>query len=151
DRPVDRRHVVEMRGAQQRPERRDPVGRIGPRRPEIQQHHPPRLGVVPAIDRAIEAVGYVSAGTATHHREAVVALVRMGAAPFRQPGPVDFARIEVTTDLREAGMELGMDRDFADLAPMDALFLQRKVAGMYLLAKRLRARVDVDALVGPWL
>ncbi|MEL6266589.1 MAG: AarF/ABC1/UbiB kinase family protein, partial [Pseudomonadota bacterium] len=109
------------------------------------------LDDVPAIDRAIEAVGYVSAGTATHHREAVVALVRMGAAPFRQPGPVDFARIEVTTALREAGMELGMDRDFADLAPMDALFLQRKVAGMYLLAKRLRARVDVDALVGPWL
>jgi hypothetical protein len=48
--------------------------------------------------------------------------------------------------LREAGLALGLDREFWQIPPIDALLLHRKLGGLYLLAARLKARVDVHAL-----
>jgi hypothetical protein len=39
-----------------------------------------------------------------------------------------------------------MDREFWHTPPADALFLHRKIGGLYLLAARLKARVDIRAL-----
>jgi hypothetical protein len=39
-----------------------------------------------------------------------------------------------------------MDREFWKIPPADAMLLQRKFGGLYLLAIRLKARVDVHAL-----
>jgi hypothetical protein len=49
--------------------------------------------------------------------------------------------------LRDAGMALGLDRDFWHIPPIDTLFLHRKLGGLYLLAARLKARVNVQQLV----
>jgi hypothetical protein len=43
-------------------------------------------------------------------------------------------------------MVLGMEREFFQLPPADALLLQRKFAGLYLLAIRLKARVNLHTL-----
>ena len=40
--------------------------------------------------------------------------------------------------------------DFWHVPPADTLFVQRKLGGMYLLAARLEARLDVEALLAPW-
>ena len=40
-----------------------------------------------------------------------------------------------------------MERDFWHSPPADAVFLHRKLGGLYLLAARLKARVDVNKLV----
>lgn len=50
---------------------------------------------------------------------------------------------------RDAGMQLGTDRDFWHTPPVDALFLHRKIGGLYLLAARLGARVDIRRLFQP--
>jgi hypothetical protein len=41
-----------------------------------------------------------------------------------------------------------MDREFWKIPPSDAMLLQRKFGGLYLLAIRLKARVDVHAMAG---
>jgi hypothetical protein len=43
-------------------------------------------------------------------------------------------------------MALGMEREFFQLPPADAMLLQRKFGGLYLLAIRLKARVNLNAL-----
>jgi hypothetical protein len=48
--------------------------------------------------------------------------------------------------LRARGIELGLDRDFWQLPPSDAMLLQRKFGGLYMLAIRLKARVDLHEL-----
>ena len=48
--------------------------------------------------------------------------------------------------MHDTGMTLALDRDFWHTPPIDALFLHRKLAGIYLLAARLRAQVDIGAL-----
>ena len=60
-------------------------------------------------------------------------------------------RERIAVRLRDAGLKLSLDRDFWHTPPADALFLHRKLGGLYLLAARLGARVDVGRLAEPWL
>ncbi len=48
-------------------------------------------------------------------------------------------------------MVLGRDREFWHTPPAAALFLHRKLGGLYLLAARLKARVDVARLAQSFL
>jgi hypothetical protein len=45
---------------------------------------------------------------------------------------------------------MAADRNFWHLPPADTLFLQRKFAGLFLLGNRLKARVDMGALLAPY-
>ena len=53
--------------------------------------------------------------------------------------------------MHDAGMALALDRDFWHTPPIDALFLHRKLSGTFLLAARLKARVDMGALAKVYL
>jgi len=48
-------------------------------------------------------------------------------------------------------MTFAEDRAVWHIPPIDTLFIQRKLGGIYLLAARLKARVDVRAMLRPWL
>ena len=48
-------------------------------------------------------------------------------------------------------MEIASDPAAWHLPPTGVLFAQRKISGTALLGARLKARVDVRALVDPWL
>lgn len=52
----------------------------------------------------------------------------------------------VGAGLRQAGMALGFDPEYWHTPPADTLFLHRKIGGLYLLAARLQARVDLRTL-----
>jgi len=51
---------------------------------------------------------------------------------------------------RASGLALSTERDSWHTPPADALFLHRKAGGLYLLAARLKARVDIRALFLPY-
>jgi hypothetical protein len=54
-------------------------------------------------------------------------------------------------DLRRAGQAFAEGRDFWVIPPMDALYLQRKMGGMFLLGTRLRAKLALRPLLEPYL
>ena len=70
----------------------------------------------------------------------------LACEPLRQAGPYDFGNSDLATRIRDIGMVLGRDRDFWHTPPAAALLLHRKLGGLYLLAARLKARVDVRQL-----
>ncbi|MFN3352826.1 MAG: ABC1 kinase family protein [Brevundimonas sp.] len=70
--------------------------------------------------------------------------------PLQQAGLFDFGDPSVVRALRERGMAFAEDRDVWKAPPPDLMFVQRKLGGMYLLAARLRARVDVRALMSAY-
>ena len=53
--------------------------------------------------------------------------------------------------MRSRGMALGLDHELWHVPPPDLLFLSRKFGGLYLLATKLAARVDLDPLIAPYL
>lgn len=104
-----------------------------------------------ATRSAMEAIGFLEPDTAPKHREPILDMVDMAMAPLRSDAPVDFATTPLARELREAGMEVAEDRDFWVIPPMDALYLQRKMGGMFLLAARLRAKIAIRPLLEPYL
>ena len=99
------------------------------------------------VNAAAETIGYFQADIRDDHRRAVLDIFETACEPLRHPGPYDFGRSDLVARIRDAGMVLGMDRDFWHTPPADALFLHRKLGGLYLLAAKLGGRADVANLL----
>ncbi|SFD89349.1 ABC1 kinase family protein [Roseivivax sediminis] len=95
-------------------------------------------------------IGYLSETLEPGRMETLLDMMDMAFAPLRSEAPFDFAASDLPDRLTRAAIAMGRERDIAPLPPADALFLQRKVAGLYLLAARIGARVALRPLVAPW-
>ena len=102
-----------------------------------------------AVDAAAAEIGYFQADIQPRHRQQVLAIFRQACEPLRHAGAYDFGTSDLARRMRDEGLRLGRDREFWHTPPVDALFLHRKIGGLYLLAARLRARVDIGALFAP--
>ncbi len=98
------------------------------------------------MDVAAQGIGYYDSSTQDKHRETILDMGQMALEPFTTEGAYDFGTSDVLPRLRARGIELGLDRDFWKLPPTDAMLLQRKFGGLYLLAIRLGARVNLHEL-----
>lgn len=99
-----------------------------------------------ALNVAAEQIGYFSKGVSATQRAAVLDIFLLATEPLRHPGIYDFSGCDLAGRIREAGMRLSFEQEYWHSPPMDALFLHRKVAGLYLLAVRLQAQVDMRPL-----
>ena len=104
-----------------------------------------------AMAQAGLAIGYFDGATLPKHQMAVLDLFEMALEPLCFEGAYDFGSTDMAPRLREAGLKLGLDRDFWHIPPIDTLFLHRKLGGLFLLAARLKARVNVRQLALPYL
>ena len=99
-----------------------------------------------AMNGAIQDIGYFQADIKAHQREQVLDIFVLACEPLRHSGLYDFGNSDLAARIRDAGMVLGMDRDFWHTPPADALFLHRKLGGLYLLAAKLKARVPAQEI-----
>ncbi len=102
------------------------------------------------VRAAMVRIGYFGPNTALHHQDLIQRMFQLAMEPFRQPAPHDFGRSDLLDRLRDMGLAIGTDRDLMHVPPAETLFLHRKIGGMYLLAVRLRARVELRGLVEPY-
>ena len=101
---------------------------------------------LPALNEAAAEIGYFQADIQERHRRLVLGIFRQACEPLRHEGLYEFGRTDLAVRIRDTGYQLGIDRDFWHTPPIDALFLHRKIGGLYLLAAKLAARVDIRAL-----
>ncbi|MBX9616727.1 MAG: AarF/ABC1/UbiB kinase family protein, partial [Caulobacteraceae bacterium] len=100
---------------------------------------------------AAQAIGFFDDRATNKDAEGLAAMFDLALAPFRGEGAFDFGDTSVTIKLRERGMDFAQDRSVWHVPPIDTLFVQRKLGGVYLLASRLKARVEVRAMLCHWL
>lgn len=93
------------------------------------------------------AIGYFPADIKPRHREALLDLLELASEPLTHVGNYDFGGSDLPLRLREAGMVLSFEKGYWHDPPADAVFLHRKLGGIYLLAARLRARVDLGRII----
>jgi predicted unusual protein kinase regulating ubiquinone biosynthesis (AarF/ABC1/UbiB family) len=93
------------------------------------------------------ALGFFDAEVQPRHQELVLHMIALVFEAISRERVFDFGRTDLVAEIRESGMMLAADRDFAHVPPMDVLYAQRKVAGMYLIARRLRARVALREML----
>ena len=98
---------------------------------------------------AMLAIGLIGADTPAKHQAAIATMFDTAFAPLRSGEPFDFADNRIAASVRDEGLAIAADRDFWHIPPIDALFLQRKFGGLFMLGSRLGARVDMAALLAP--
>ncbi len=104
-------------------------------------------GDADAARGAMLAIGFFDTATPAKHQAAIVTMFDTAFAPLRAGGLFDFADNSIAASVRDEGIAIAADRDFWHIPPIDVLFLQRKFGGLFLLGSRLKARVDVAALL----
>ncbi|MGR5161639.1 ABC1 kinase family protein [Vibrio owensii] len=103
------------------------------------------------LNDALEQIGFFSQTILSDQRQAILDLVKMACEPMLVDEPYDFKASGLAQKLREAGTILSMEQEYWHTPPADALFLHRKIGGMYLLAARIGAKVNIRQLVSPYL
>lgn len=103
----------------------------------------------PAMVEAAAAIGYFREGIRERQRQAVIDLFLLACEPLRHVGEYDFGHTDLAARMRTAGLALSTEKEAWHTPPADAIFLHRKLGGLYLLAARLKARVEFRALLGP--
>ena len=101
------------------------------------------------MGEAAAAIGYFRAGIRDRQRQAVIDLFLLACEPLRHVGEYHFGRTDLAARMRTAGLALSTEKEAWHTPPADAIFLHRKLGGLYLLAARLKAQVDLRALLGP--
>lgn len=103
------------------------------------------------VRTAARALGLFGLEMSHHHEGKLLDMAEMVFSALRKNSVFDFSDDTLVTRLRQQGMMLATEREFAHVPPIDVLFLQRKIGGMYLLASRLKARVNIAAIMEKYL
>ncbi len=99
-----------------------------------------------AADAAASDIGYYRPELDQRRRRFVVDLVVQACEPLRHRGAYDFGGSDLPARMHAAGVQMSADKELWYSPPAEVLFLHRKIGGMYLLAARLGARVDIRGL-----
>jgi len=103
------------------------------------------------LARVVADIGFVDHGERRERVEGLVDFFLIACEPFRHRGAYDFGNSDLPPRVRAAGYEVTVRRGLLRPPPPDTLFLHRKLAGTFLHCARLGARVDVHALLEPFL
>ena len=103
------------------------------------------------VERAVMGVGYLGPEDAIAYRRAVVDMVAFASEPAKFPGAYDFGAADLSERLSQHVMNMHTLQNFGRLPPPDMLYIHRKLGGLYLLLKRLNARVPIAELIAPYL
>jgi predicted unusual protein kinase regulating ubiquinone biosynthesis (AarF/ABC1/UbiB family) len=105
-----------------------------------------RTGDEAALRTRLVAFGLLPEAMPTGQDRIIGEMIALGLPMMRQKH-VDFGDTTLLAAMRDKGMVLGMEEGFRHIPPWDVLYIQRKLAGLVLMATRLRARVPLGDLV----
>jgi predicted unusual protein kinase regulating ubiquinone biosynthesis (AarF/ABC1/UbiB family) len=100
---------------------------------------------------AAERVGYAMGDADSEYRELVLDLFLLALEPLSRDVLYDFAGSDMPARMAEMAESVGDYRDFWRAPPTDAVYFHRKLGGMFMLASRLNARVNVYQLLQRWI
>lgn len=100
---------------------------------------------------AAQKLGYAMGEANTDYRELVLDLFLLALEPLSTDVLYDFAASDIPGKMTQMTESVSSYRDFWQAPPADAVYFHRKVGGMFMLASRLNARVNVCELLKPWL
>lgn len=104
----------------------------------------------PRAHEAGAQMGLISADTPPVIEELLRHTIELTVEPMRHNGAYDFGATDLAPRLRDKVVALRTN-GFTHTPPPAAVFIHRKIGGLHLIASKLRARINVGALVRPYL
>jgi predicted unusual protein kinase regulating ubiquinone biosynthesis (AarF/ABC1/UbiB family) len=103
-----------------------------------------------ALREGIFAVGYAHPDDPEVMTGNAMAIIRLACEPLVHRGPYDFAGSGLVVRARDLGLAVAFGKGMRSPPPA-SLFLHRKLIGTYMICARLRARVNVHAVIEKFL
>jgi aarF domain-containing kinase len=103
-----------------------------------------------AIREGAIEIGYVGAGDPAEMLDGAVDIIQLVCEPITHRGSYDFGASRLASRARDLGIAIAFGKGLRS-PPPETMFLHRKLAGTFLACARLRANVNVRALLEPYL
>jgi predicted unusual protein kinase regulating ubiquinone biosynthesis (AarF/ABC1/UbiB family) len=103
------------------------------------------------VRQVAEEIGYLAPGDWAERARAIVDVILLVCEPLRHRGRYDFGASDLPARARDFGLDLALRRDVLRAPPPETVVLHRKLVGTFLLAAKIRARVDARAILLPFL
>ncbi len=100
---------------------------------------------------ASERLGYSMGEAGSDYQNMVLQFLTLALEPLRLDIDYDFAHSDMAHNISKLGGEVASFKDSWQVPPSAAVYFHRKVGGMFMLASRLKARVNVYQLMQRWL
>lgn len=104
-------------------------------------------GDAKTVVAAAERLGYAMGEEGSEYQELMLEMFFLAMESLLADEPYDFGSSQMTREMSEMGERVLEFRDFWQAPPMEAIFFHRKLGGMFLLASRLKARVNVHRVL----
>ncbi|MEL7177907.1 MAG: AarF/ABC1/UbiB kinase family protein [Pseudomonadota bacterium] len=104
-----------------------------------------------ALHAVAMEVGFLSEQTEARHATRILRMMQLVFAALSDSETFDFTRTDLSDAMNREGRALAEEGFVPPPLPMDVLYLQRKFGGMFLLCARLKAQVQVKALIESYL
>lgn len=98
---------------------------------------------------AADRLGYLAKEASPEYQDFLVNIFNIALESFQEPGVYDFENAHLSERVAELTEQAYEFKEFWQTPPADVMYLHRKLGGMFLLATRLGAQVDVNAMVSP--
>lgn len=102
------------------------------------------------VDIACE-LGFFVEDLPDSFRKQVVDIMAIAAEPMQYEGDFDFGSTNVIGKLRDEAMPLMSERKYMGTPPGDALFMHRKIGGMFLLLMRAKVKLNLRAILEQYI
>ena len=104
-----------------------------------------------AVLRLATEQGFFVQGGSQAFQQEMLATFAIAAEPTQFDGPYDFAGSDVLQRLKARLPAQAAFREYFGTPPGDAVFIHRKIAGMYLLLSRVGATINLRSILTPFL
>lgn len=100
-----------------------------------------------ALQSIVQQIGFFSSDTKGAHKAQISAMIELVFEVITQSELYDFTDPTLQAKMQKMGIKLANDGFIPPPLPIDLLLLQRKFGGMFLLANRLGAQVNLKELI----
>ncbi|REL35252.1 AarF/ABC1/UbiB kinase family protein [Thalassotalea euphylliae] len=95
-------------------------------------------------------LGFFTDDISADYLAQILTIFKLASEPLTCDNSYDFANSNLAQRIKTQGMNIQRQQDQWHTPPVDAIFIHRKLAGIYLLAAKLSAKVNVKSLFMPY-
>ena len=105
----------------------------------------------PGMINAAESIGYQLGPDNSSYQQTLLEVADIALVPLTVNKPYNFGRSPIPQQLMQRLERLRSNSTFWQVPPIDVAYIHRKIGGLFMLATRLNAEINVHELLLPWL